>query len=71
MNKKKKKNIKNRKLKQKDNNDDFQLRFHNTAFDVIFVRVIFSMLDASFYNFENKGKCYLHLRSTEAQWLIV
>ena len=63
--KKRKKNIKKRKLKQKINKDHFLLRFHNTAFDVIFVQVIFSMLGASSYNFENKGKYYLHLRSTE------
>ena len=44
---------KNRKLKQKINNDHFLLRFHNTAFDVIFVKVIFSMLGASSYNLEN------------------
>ena len=69
--KKEKQNLKNRKLKQKTNNDHFLLRFHNTAFDVIFVQVIFSMLGASSYNFENKGKYYLHLRSTEGQWLIV
>ena len=60
--KKEKKNIKKRKLKQKINNEQFLLRFHNTAFDVIFVQVIFSMLGASSYNFENKGKYYLHLR---------
>ena len=57
---KKKKNIKNRKLKQKLNNDNFLLRLHDTAFDAIFVQVIFSMLSASSYNFENKGKYYLH-----------
>ena len=66
-----KKKIKNRKLKQKNYNDHFLLRFHNTAFDVIFVQVSFSMLGTSSYNFENKGKYYLHLRSTEGQWLIV
>ena len=44
--KKEKKNIKNRKLKQKINN----------VCDVIFVPVIFSMLGASSYNCENKGK---------------
>ena len=72
MKKKEKKNIKNRKLKQKINNDHFLLRFHNTAFDVIFVQVIFSMLGASpYHNFENKGKYYPHLRSTEGQWLII
>ena len=54
MKKKKKKNIKKRKLK-KINNDHFLLRFHNTAFDIIFVQVIFSMLGASSYNFEIKG----------------
>ena len=69
--KKEKKNIKSRKLKQKINNDHFLLRFHNIVFDVIFVQVIFSMLGASSYNFENKGKYYLHLRSTEGQWFIV
>ena len=62
---------KNRKLKQKINNSHFLLRFHNTAFDVIFAQVIFSMLGASSYNFENYWKYYLHLRSTEGQWLIV
>ena len=66
-----KKNIKKRKLKQKDNNDHFLLTFHNTAFDVIFVQVIFSILGASSYNFRNKGKYYLHLCSTEGQWLTV
>ena len=40
---KEKKNIKNRKLKQKNDNDHFLSRFHNTAFDVIFVQVIFSV----------------------------
>ena len=69
--KKEKKNIKKRKLKQKINNEEFLLRFHNTAFDVIFVQVIFSMLGASSYKFENKGKYYLHLQSTEGQWLTV
>ena len=63
--------IKNIKLKQKINNDHFLLRHHNTAFDVIFVQVIFSMLGASSCNFENKGKYYLHLRCTVGQWLIV
>ena len=29
------------------------------------------MLGPSSYNLENKGKYYLHLRSTEGQWLIV
>ena len=62
---------KKRKLKQKINNGHFLLRFHNTAFDVIFVQVIFSVLGASSCNFKNKGKYYLHLRSTEGQWLIV
>ena len=71
MKKKKKKNTKKRKLKQKINNNHFLLRFHNTVFDVIFVQVIFSMLGASSYNFENKGKYYLHLRSTQGQWLTV
>ena len=69
--KKEKKNIKNRKLKQKINNNHFLLRFHDTVFDVIFVQVIFSMLGASSYNFENKGKYYQHLQSTEGQWLLV
>ena len=59
--------IKNRKLEQKINNDRFLVRFHNTAFDVIFVQVIVGMLGASSYNFENKGKYYLHLRFTEGQ----
>ena len=63
---KKKKNIKNRKLKQKINNNHFLLRFHITTFDVIFVQVIFSMLGVSSYNFENKGKYYLCLWSTES-----
>ena len=67
--KKQKKYIKNRKLKQKINNNQFLLKFDNTAFDVIFVRVIFSMLGAFSYNFENKEKHYLHLWSTEGQWL--
>ena len=48
------KNINNIKLKQKISNDHFLLRFHNTAFDVIFVQVIFSMLGASSYNFEKE-----------------
>ena len=68
---KEKKNIKNKKLKQKINSDHFLIRFHNTAFDLIFVQVIFSMLSASSCNFESKGKYYLHLQSTEGQWLIV
>ena len=59
--------IKNRKLKQKINNDRFLFRFHNTAFDVIFAQVIFGMLGASSYNFENEGKYYLRLRFTEGQ----
>ena len=59
------------KLKQKINNGHFLLRFHNTAFDVIFVQVIFSMLGASSYNFENNWKYCLHLQSTKGQWLIV
>ena len=63
--------IKNRKLKQKINEDHFLLRFQNTSFDVIFVQVFFSMLGACSFNFDNKGKYYLHLRSTEGQWLIV
>ena len=53
---KEKKNIKNRKLKQKINNDHFLLRFYNTALDVIFVQLIFSVLGAFSYNVENKGK---------------
>ena len=69
--KRKKKNIENRKLKQKTNNNHFLLRFHNNVFEVIFLQVIFSMFGASSYNFENKGKYYLHLQSTEGQWLIV
>ena len=69
--KKEKKNIKNRKLKQNIDNDHFRLRFHHTAFDVIFVPMVFSILFASSYNFENNGKYYLHLRSTEGQWLCV
>ena len=69
LKKKEKKNIKNRKLKQKINNDHFLLRFHNTAFDVIFVQKIFSMLGASLYNFENKGEYYLQLWSTEGNGL--
>ena len=56
LKKKEKKNIKNRKLKQKINNDHFLLRLNNTAFDFIFVQVIFSMLGTSSYNFENKEK---------------
>ena len=68
---KEKKNIKSRKLKQKINNYHFLLRFHNTVFAVVFVQVIFSMLGASSYKFENIGKYYLHLRSTEGQWFIV
>ena len=67
---KKEKKNQNRKLKQKINNDHFLLRFHNTMLDVIFVQVIFNMLDLSSYNFENKWKYYLLLRSTEGQWLI-
>ena len=62
--KKQKKNIKNRKLKQKNNNNHFLLRLHNTAVDIILVQVIFSMLGTSSYNFQNKGKYCLHLRST-------
>ena len=69
--KKEKKNIKKRKLKQKINNKQFLLRFHNTAFDVIFVQMILIMWRASSYNFENKGKYYLHLQSTEGHWLTV
>ena len=59
------KNINNIKLKQKISNDHFLLRFHNTAFHVIFVQVIFSMLGASSYNFENKGKHYLIVSSKD------
>ena len=70
-NKKTKKDYQNRKLKPKINNDHFLLRFHNTVFDVIFVQVSFSMLGISYYNFENKGKYYLHLQSTVGQWFIV
>ena len=51
--------MKNRKLKQKILKDHFLLRFHNAAFDVIFVQVIFSTLGPSSYNFENKEKYYL------------
>ena len=58
---------KNKKLKQKINNNHFLLRFHNTAFDVIFAQVIFSVLGASSYNFKITGKYNLHLRSTEGQ----
>ena len=65
--KREKKDIKNRKVKQIINNNHFLLRFHNIAF----VQVIFSMLGASSYKFENKGKYYLHLRSTQGHWLIV
>ena len=54
-NEKTKKDYQNRNLKSKINNDHLLLRFHNTAFDVIFVQVTFSVLDASSYNFENKG----------------
>ena len=69
--KKKKKKIKIRKLKPKINNNHFLLRFNNTVFDVIFAQVIFSILSASSNNFENNGKYYLHIRSTEGQWLTV
>ena len=69
--KQKKNNIKNGKLKQKINNDHFPVRFHNTALGVISVQVIFSVLGVSSYNFEDKGKYYLNLWSTEGQWLIV
>ena len=65
--KKKEYQSKNRKLKQKINNNHFLLRFHNTAFDVIFAQVIFSVLGASSYNFKITGKYNLHLRSTEGQ----
>ena len=68
---KEKKNIKKRKLKQKINNDHFLLLFQNTVFNVIFLQVIFNMLGASSYKFENKGKYYLYLRSTDREWLIV
>ena len=70
--KKEKNNIKIRKLKKKKiKRDHFLLRFHNTAFDVVFVQVVFGMLDASSCKFENKGKYCPHLRSTEGQWVIV
>ena len=62
-----KKNMKNRKLKQKINNNHFLLRFHNTGFDVIFEQGTFSMLGASSYNFQNKGTYYLRLWSIEGQ----
>ena len=52
--KKEKKNVKNIKSKWKINNNHFLLRFYNTAFDVTFVQMIFSMLEASSYNYENK-----------------
>ena len=65
--KKKEYQSKNRKLKQKINNNHFLLRFHNTAFDVIFAQVLFSVLGASSYNFKIKEKYNLHLRSTEVQ----
>ena len=52
----KNKNTKNRKLKQKIINNHFLLTFHSTAFDVIFVQGIFSMLGTFSYKFENKGK---------------
>ena len=54
--KKEKNNIKNRKLKQKINNDHFPLTFHNPAFDVIFIQVVFSTLGESSYNFEGLQK---------------
>ena len=63
--------LKKIELKHKINNYHFLLRFHNTVFNVIFAQVIFSMLGASSYNFENKEKYYLHLRPTEGQWLTV
>ena len=69
--KRNKKNIKDRKLKQKINNDHFLLRFHNNAFDDIFIQVIFSKLAGSSYNFESKGEYYLHLQATDEQCLIV
>ena len=62
-----KKNMKNRKLKQKINNNHFLLRFHNTGFDVIFEQETFSMLGASSHNFQNKGTYYLRLWSIEGQ----
>ena len=63
---------KKRKIKsiRKTNNDHFLLRFHNTAFVVILPQVIFSMLGASSYKFENNWKYYLNLRSTEGKWLV-
>ena len=69
--KEEKKSIDKRKSKQKINNDHFRLKFHNTAFDFIFVQMTFSMSGVSSYNFKNKGKYYLHLRSAEGQRLIV
>ena len=53
--KKEKKNITNGKLKQKINNDHFLKKLDHTPS----------------YNFENIGKYYLTLGSTEGQWLIV
>ena len=55
---KKKKKVK-KNNNNNNNNEYFLLRFHNTAFDVIFVQVILSR------------KYYLYLRSTEGQWFIV
>ena len=69
MKKKKEKKIKITKLKPKINNNHFLLRFNNTVFDIIFAQVIFSILSVSSHNFENNGKYYLHIRSTEGQWL--
>ena len=68
--KKEKRNIKDRKLKQKINSDHLLLRFHNTTFDFIFAQVIFSMLGASSYNFGNEGKYFLHSQSTDGQSLV-
>ena len=56
---------KNKRLKNKD----LKQIFHDTGFDAIFVQVMFSMLGASSYKFENKEKYYLLLRSTEGQFL--
>ena len=55
--KKEKKNIKNRKLRQKITNSHFLLRFHNTAFDFIVVQVIFSMLGASTLKIKGNTTC--------------
>ena len=50
--KKKKKKEKNKRLKNKD----LKQIFHDTGFDAIFVQVMFSMLGAASYKFENKDK---------------